>query len=189
VEALLAALVEAAAALVPPGAPLTAARRWQRPEVGGDTRIVELADGRLEVAVDPPPDAQVQTTEIFGPLLVLSRSADLDAALAWIRARPAPLAIYVFGADAAGAARLERETTSGALVFEDTVVQAACERLPFGGVGGSGFGRYHGEAGFLTFSNLRTVMRARRPRLADLLMRPWSERKLRLARRLLRGPA
>jgi coniferyl-aldehyde dehydrogenase len=113
------------------------------------------------------------------------RVADLDAALAWIRERPAPLAVYLFTRDRGAEARVLDGTRAGALVVNGTVLQAAIEALPFGGVGGSGFGRYHGRAGFETFSNMRAHVRASRFSLARLVEPPYGPGKRRLIERIL----
>jgi acyl-CoA reductase-like NAD-dependent aldehyde dehydrogenase len=93
--------------------------------------------------------------EAFGPILVIQPLVDILAAVEWIRERPAPLAIYLFGATRAEVAQVAAGTRSGALVTGRTVEYAAFPGLGFGGVGGSGYGRYHGHAGFLAFSSQR----------------------------------
>jgi len=145
---------------------------------------VEL--GPLRLVPDPPPDSPLLREEIFGLDLPLLGLPDLDGALAWIAERPAPLAIYYFGSDEHAWDRLRRETRSGALVRNATVLQGAMEALPFGGVGASGFGRYHGEAGFRTFSDLRAEVRFPRRYLARMLERPYGRRARALLERLLR---
>jgi acyl-CoA reductase-like NAD-dependent aldehyde dehydrogenase len=141
----------------------------------------------LSLAVEPGPDSPLLREEVFGPVLPLRRVGDLAAATAWIRARPAPLAVYLFTRDRRAEAEVLASTRAGALVVNGTVVQAAIEALPFGGVGASGFGRYHGRAGFDTFSNLRAHVRAAPFNLARLCDPPYGERKRRLIGRLLRG--
>jgi acyl-CoA reductase-like NAD-dependent aldehyde dehydrogenase len=140
----------------------------------------------LTFAVEPPPGSPLLHEEIFGPVLPLVRTDDLPEALAWIRARPAPLAVYLFTRDRRAEALALAATRAGALVVNGTVVQAAMESLPFGGVGASGFGRYHGRAGFDTFSNPRVHVRVARFSLARLTEPPYDARKRRLIDRLLR---
>ena len=82
----------------------------------------------------------------------------LDDAIAYVNARPRPLAAYFFGHDAAEQARVAEHTTSGALVVNDVMTHAMVEELPFGGVGPSGMGRYHGQHGFQTFSHPKAVL-------------------------------
>jgi acyl-CoA reductase-like NAD-dependent aldehyde dehydrogenase len=123
--------------------------------------------------------------EIFGPVLALEECAELEAALAWVRARPHPLAIYLFGATAQEEARVAAVTKSGAIVCGRGVEYAAIMALPFGGVGGSGFGRRNGEAGFREFSNLRARVRHGRWSLARLFDRPRSDFARKLIRQLV----
>ena len=141
----------------------------------------------LSLAIDPAPDSPLHAEEVFGPVLPLQHFDGLAAAIAWIRARPAPLAVYLFTRDRRAEAEILASTRAGALVVNGTVVQAAIEALPFGGVGASGFGRYHGRAGFDTFSNLRAYVRAAPFNLARLCDPPYGERKRQLIGRLLGG--
>jgi acyl-CoA reductase-like NAD-dependent aldehyde dehydrogenase len=124
--------------------------------------------------------------EIFGPILAMEECTGLDAALAWIRARPHPLAIYAFGATRAEEAAVATATKSGALLTGRALDYAAFPGLPFGGVGASGFGRRNGEAGFREFSNLRARVRHGGWSLARLLDRPRTAMAQRLARWLVR---
>jgi acyl-CoA reductase-like NAD-dependent aldehyde dehydrogenase len=100
---------------------------------------------------------RIMREEIFGPLLPLRTYATLDEALAYINARPRPLALYYFGRSRAAQRRVERDTVSGGICINDVVLQFAQEALPFGGVGESGMGAYHGRAGFETFSHRKAV--------------------------------
>ena len=120
------------------------------PDGAGRHRSLALAD---------PAGSALGEEEVFGPVLPVEALPDLDAAIAWIAARPAPLAIYLFGATRAEEARIAATTRSGALVSGRCIEHVAVPGLGFGGVGGSGFGRTHGEAGFLALSNLRARMR------------------------------
>lgn len=124
--------------------------------------------------------------EIFGPILALEECVDLEAALAWIRARPHPLAIYAFGATRAEEAAIACSTKSGALLTGRALDYAAFPGLAFGGVGASGFGRRNGEAGFREFSHLRARVRHGGWSLARLLDRPRDAMAQRLARWLIR---
>ena len=105
---------------------------------------------------------------------------DLADALELVRSMPSPLAVYLFTADRRIEARVLAATRAGALVVNGTILQAAIEALPFGGIGASGFGRYHGRAGFDTFSHQRVHVRAARRCLARLVEPPWNPRKRRL---------
>jgi coniferyl-aldehyde dehydrogenase len=105
---------------------------------------------------------QVMQDEIFGPLLPLVGYRDIDAAIAYVNARPRPLALYLFDDDATRVERVLARTVSGGVTVNDTLLHVAQESLPFGGVGSSGMGQYHGYEGFLTFSKLKPVFRQSR---------------------------
>jgi aldehyde dehydrogenase (NAD+) len=101
----------------------------------------------------------VMQDEIFGPILPVLEFASLDEALERLRAMPRPLALYVFSGDRAVQDRVLREVSSGGACINDTVSHLLNPRLPFGGVGDSGLGGYHGLHSFDTFSHLRGVVR------------------------------
>ncbi|MDE1146783.1 MAG: coniferyl aldehyde dehydrogenase [Azospirillaceae bacterium] len=123
------------------------------------------------VVLDPPDDITLSREEIFAPLLPIVPYDDVDQALAYIRARPRPLALYLFGRDRAVIDRALLTTAAGGVVVNDTLIHVAVEDLPFGGIGPSGMGRYHGRDGFDTFSHLKAVFDRKGPRL-DRLVRP-----------------
>lgn len=131
--------------------------------------------------IDPPADIAVSREEIFGPLLPIIPYDTLDAALEHIRKGEHPLAFYLFGRDRPLIAQCLKWVRSGMAVVNDTLVQGAIEDLPFGGVGASGMGAYHGQDGFDRFSHLRGVYERHVPRL-DRLARPpvttWHEKVL-----------
>ncbi|MEV5123276.1 aldehyde dehydrogenase family protein [Streptomyces decoyicus] len=110
------------------------------------------------VLADVGPDAPVMREEIFGPVLPIVPVPDLDAAIAFINGRDKPLALYAFTASDATKHRLLTETSSGALTFGLPVAHLTAPGLPFGGVGESGMGRYHGEYSFDTFSHTKAVL-------------------------------
>lgn len=107
------------------------------------------------------PDAPVMHEEIFGPILPIVRVPDLDAALAHIRAGDKPLALYAFTNDKTTRQRFIDETSSGAIGFNVAVVQLSAPELPFGGVGASGMGAYHGRRSVELFSHLKPVLTKR----------------------------
>ncbi|MBP1327141.1 aldehyde dehydrogenase (NAD+) [Leucobacter exalbidus] len=161
-----------------------------------------LADGRIvtggdydadarhispTVLADVDPEAAVMRDEIFGPILPLIAVDSLDAALAFVTARDKPLAAYVFSDDASVRRRWERETSSGALGLGAPVLHLSVTDLPFGGVGASGTGAYHGERSFLTFSHEKAVLtKPLRPdTLAATVMPPYTRAKSRLITRWL----
>lgn len=129
-------------------------------------------------------DDPLMQEELFGPLLPVLAVDDLDEAIQRINRRPKPLALYLFSGDRRQQRRLLAHTSSGGVGFNDVVLQAGVPELPFGGVGASGMGAYHGKAGFDTFSHRRSVLR--RPFRLDAPFRypPYAGR-LPLVRRLL----
>ncbi len=110
------------------------------------------------VLLDVTDDMQVMQEEIFGPILPLKTYTDLDQTLAWINARPKPLALYYFGTDRGRQNRVLARTSAGGVSINDTLLHALVEDLPFGGIGASGMGAYHGHDGFLTFSHRKPVV-------------------------------
>jgi aldehyde dehydrogenase (NAD+) len=104
------------------------------------------------------PDMAIMGEEIFGPILPILAYDSLDEALAFVRARPKPLALYVLGRDRRAARKVLDGTTSGSACANNLIIQIANSELPFGGVGMSGTGNYHGYYGFRTFSHERNVM-------------------------------
>ena len=104
------------------------------------------------------PEAEVMSEEIFGPILPVLAVDNVDEAVGFVNARPHPLALYVFTDDAPTAERIIERTKSGGVVVNHTMIHLGVPELPFGGVGASGFGAYHGEAGFGRFSHRRGVL-------------------------------
>ncbi|MBI3094421.1 MAG: coniferyl aldehyde dehydrogenase [Rhodocyclales bacterium] len=100
---------------------------------------------------------RVMQDEIFGPLLPILPYADLDAAIAYVNQHPRPLALYCFENHAGRRDRVLSETIAGGVTVNDTILHIAQENLPFGGVGPSGMGHYHGSEGFKTFSKQKAV--------------------------------
>lgn len=104
-------------------------------------------------------DMRVMQEEIFGPLLPLVAYTNVADAIAHVNARPRPLALYYFGNDPASRRAVLDNTTSGGIAFNETIAQYAQVDLPFGGVGDSGMGAYHGYEGFKTMSHAKSVFR------------------------------
>lgn len=124
--------------------------------------------------LDPPDDLVAHREEIFGPVLPILPYASLDGALARARRGAAPLALYLFTQDRAVARKVVETVPAGAVVVNDTLVHAAVETLPFGGIGASGQGAYHGRAGFDTFSHLKPVFRRGPVNPTGLLAPPYT---------------
>ena len=133
------------------------------------------------------PDMAVMQEEIFGPILPIETYTSLDDAIARINARPRPLAMYMFGGDRGARARVLERTTAGGVTIDDTLWHFCNEQLPFGGVGASGMGAYHGERGFLAFTHEKPVFAQPRIALTWLLQPPYGRRfeaVLKLLRRI-----
>ncbi len=121
-------------------------------------------------------DMRIMHEEIFGPLLALRTYRTLDDAIAYVNARARPLAVYYFGESAADVEAVLGRTVSGAACINDVMVQFAQEALPFGGVGASGMGAYHGRTGFETFARKKAVFEQAKSALSDLLEPPYGRR-------------
>jgi acyl-CoA reductase-like NAD-dependent aldehyde dehydrogenase len=124
--------------------------------------------------------------EIFGPILPIVAYRTLDEAIAYVNARPRPLALYVFDHDKGAVERVLAETISGGVSVNETIMHIAQEELPFGGVGASGMGEYHGRAGFVTFSKGKAVFYQSRLNALKMLRPPYGARFERLLRLLTR---
>ena len=111
--------------------------------------------------VNVPPEARILHEEIFGPILPIVTVADTSAAIAYVNNKPNPLALYWFGKDKKNMKRVLNETCSGGVTINDTLLHITIEDLPFGGVGASGMGSYHGKAGFNTFSHQKSILEVR----------------------------
>lgn len=110
------------------------------------------------VLVNVSPDSPAMQEEIFGPLLPVLEVSDVQEMIEFVNARPSPLGLYVFSEDRSVTERILSSTTSGGAVVNDCTLQPIIHDLPFGGVGNSGMGKYHGEWGFRAYSNARGVL-------------------------------
>jgi aldehyde dehydrogenase (NAD+) len=139
------------------------------------------------VLADVDRDSAVMREEIFGPILPVVRVAGLDDAIRFVAARDKPLALYVYTEDRAARRQWLRRTSSGGIVFDASIVHLAVPGLPFGGVGASGTGSYHGEHSVSVFSHRKAVLtKPLRPETLSLLMPPFTPIRAALLRRLLR---
>nr|CAD1836329.1 unnamed protein product [Ananas comosus var. bracteatus] len=134
------------------------------------------------ILLNPPLDAEIMTEEIFGPLLPIITLKKIEDSIEFVRARPKPLVIYAFTHNETLKKRIVEETSSGSVTFNDAIIQFLLDALPFGGIGQSGFGQYHGKYSFDLFSHRKSVVR--RSFLTEFSFRypPWDERKLQLLR-------
>jgi coniferyl-aldehyde dehydrogenase len=136
--------------------------------------------------IDPPKGLAVMREEIFGPLLPVVPYGDVKEAIDFVNAQPSPLALYWFDEDRARTALALKDTHAGGVCVNETLVHVAQEELPFGGVGPSGMGHYHGRWGFDTFSKLTPVFRQSRLNGMNIFMPPYkplSRTMLRLMKR------
>jgi coniferyl-aldehyde dehydrogenase len=131
--------------------------------------------------IDPPADCAAMRDEIFGPALPLVPYDDLQDAMAFVNARPHPLALYWFDRDTARVERALQTLPAGGVTVNDTLLHITQESLPFGGVGASGMGAYHGQWGFDALSQLKPVFRQSRFNGMALFLPPYRP----LMRRLL----
>ncbi|HET9484097.1 MAG TPA: aldehyde dehydrogenase family protein, partial [Xanthomonadales bacterium] len=143
-------------------------------------RVVELAPGDAArrafaptAVLDAPDDALVMQEEIFGPILPVVACESVDAAIDYVNARPRPLALYHFDHDKARTQHVLDRTIAGGVTVNDTMVHFAQAELPFGGVGPSGVGAYHGYEGFRTFSKAKPVMYQARFPGSDFIRPPY----------------
>jgi coniferyl-aldehyde dehydrogenase len=131
-------------------------------------RVVEINPGHETLAagtrkllptlvIEPPDELAVMREEIFGPVLPIRTYRGLDQAIDYVNNHPRPLALYYFGTDTGKRDEVLRKTISGGAAINTTLFHFAAENLPFGGIGASGIGAYHGEFGFQTFSHRKGV--------------------------------
>jgi coniferyl-aldehyde dehydrogenase len=109
------------------------------------------------VVIDPPLDGRLMREEIFGPVLAVIGTGGTDEAIDFVNVRPRPLALYAYTKDKSTERKILDRTISGGVTINGTLLHCGQDDLPFGGVGPSGMGAYHGREGFLTFSHARAV--------------------------------
>jgi aldehyde dehydrogenase (NAD+) len=124
--------------------------------IGGQTDATERYIAPT-VLVDVSPDSPIMQEEVFGPILPVLEIDSVESVIEWINSRPEPLGLYVFAEDANVAERILSATESGDAVINDCTIHPLIPELPFGGVGNSGMGKYHGKWGFEAFTNARGV--------------------------------
>ena len=149
-------------------------------------RVMPLFDGETfdaatrkitpQLVLDAPNDIELMTREIFGPILPIIAYTELSQVVDDINARPRPLAFYPFTHDEKQLDYLLKYIISGGVSVNDTLLHVVQTDMPFGGVGASGMGHYHGYEGFLTFSKLRPVFHQARWSAVALLAPPYGKR-------------
>jgi aldehyde dehydrogenase (NAD+) len=149
---------------------------------GSDAATISI---QPTVVVDPDPAETLMTDEIFGPILPIMTVQSLDDAIGFVNSRPKPLAAYLFTKTKSIRERVIREVPAGGMVINHLLFQFSTNKLPFGGVGPSGTGAYHGKFGFEQFSHKKAVMtKTTRPDLGSIIYPPYTEKAFKLARRL-----
>ena len=128
----------------------------------------------------------LMSQEIFGPILPVLRYKDLNEVIQYIQGQDKPLALYVFGHNQKQIDKILSQTSSGAAVINNLVVHLVNPYAPFGGVGGSGQGSYHGEFGFKAFSHERTVMKQSSIGITHWLYPPYTSWKFKVGMWFLR---
>ena len=152
--------------------------------IGGSSDAEKLC---LEptVVVNPDPAEPLMTDEIFGPILPIIKVRSLDEAIRFVNARPKPLSAYLFTKARAVRERVIREVPAGGMLVNHLAMQVGTAKLPFGGVGTSGMGAYHGRFGFEEFSHRKSVMtKPTRPDVTKMIYPPYTEKAWNLARKL-----
>jgi aldehyde dehydrogenase (NAD+) len=151
---------------------------------GGDVRAEEKYV-EPTVVVDPDPESPLMQDEIFGPILPIITVESVDDAVAFVNERDKPLALYVFSQSDATAQHVIEHTSSGGVCVNHTLMHITPPSLPFGGVGPSGMGAYHGRSGFDVFTHFKSVLK--KPARPDpkILYPPYSSLKAKLIRTAL----
>jgi len=165
---------------------------------GKGARVIEINPARENLAAQPgrklaptlllgaTDEMTAMQEEIFGPILPVKTYRDLDEAIGYINGKPRPLALYYFGADPSRQSEVLNRTTAGGVTINDTLLHYLQEDLPFGGVGASGMGAYHGHDGFRRFSHQKAVVRQSRLNGSGLIKPPYCKFIERLIAMLLR---
>ncbi len=138
------------------------------------------------LVLEPDDKMAIMTEEIFGPLLPIKSYDQIDEAIDYVNDRDRPLAIYYFGNDNAEQERVLSRTTSGGVTINDVIMHVSMEDLPFGGVGHSGMGSYHGREGFKTFSHARAVLKQSRIDVGAMMRPPYGDKIRNMVKRQIK---
>lgn len=158
-------------------------------EQGADVRVINPANEDfsqqqgtnkipMTLVINPSDAMQVMQHEIFGPVVAIKTYKQVQEAMDYINANPHPLALYYFGTDKAEQTHVLHNTTSGNVTVNDVVAHAGVEDIPFGGIGPSGMGNYHGFDGFKTFSHAKGVFYQSKPNMMKFsgMIPPYGEK-------------
>lgn len=151
---------------------------------GGETNEADLYIAPT-ILDDVSPDDAVMQEEIFGPIFPILQFEKLDEVIRFITSRPKPLALYYFGKDKRRQNEIIKKTTSGGMCINDVIMHVVNNHLPFGGVGNSGMGRYHGKYSFQCFSNMKSAVK--QANFFDIPLRyaPFTEKKFKWIKKLM----
>lgn len=158
---------------------------------GGEELLPRKVDAETRVMApmvirEPEPTSQVMQEEIFGPLIPVLEVASIDDAISFIKARPRPLALYLFTSSDDTERKVLTRTHAGSVCINHVLYQAVVTSLPFGGIGPSGMGAYHGKAGFDTFSHAKPVLKRPTKMDASFAYPPYPEKVQKLLKTLTR---
>lgn len=128
------------------------------------------------IVINPTDDMKVMQDEIFGPILPIKSYTQTSDAVAYINSRPRPLGLYYFGEDSGERDMVLNNTTSGGVTVNDVIFHVAQEELPFGGVGPSGMGAYHGHDGFLEFSHKKAIYTQTGNEILAMMRPPYGDK-------------
>ena len=128
------------------------------------------------LVLEPDDKMAVMNEEIFGPILPIKTYREIDEVIDYVNDRDRPLGLYYFGRDKGEQERVLSRTTSGGVTINDVIMHVSMEDLPFGGVGPSGMGSYHGREGFETFSHARGVFTQTKINVGAMMRPPYGER-------------
>ena len=128
----------------------------------------------LTLVLNASNDMRVLNEEIFGPILPILPYDNIEEALSYINAKPRPLALYYFDWDKKRASTILNKTHSGGVCINDTLSHAMADDIPFGGIGPSGMGHYHGKEGFINFSKAKGVVQKGKINAAEFVAPPWN---------------
>lgn len=128
-------------------------------KIGDDEDVANTRKIAPHLIINPDDNLKIMQDEIFGPLLPIRTYKNIDEAIEFVNSRPRPLALYYFDNDKGTQDRILNQTISGGVTINDVILHIAMEELPFGGVGASGIGAYHGKRGFLEFSHQKAIFK------------------------------
>jgi coniferyl-aldehyde dehydrogenase len=145
-------------------------------ELGGKGEPLEGSERKVvpTLVIEPGDELALMHEEIFGPVLPIKTYSRIDEAIAYVNRHPRPLALYYFGANERERNEVLERTISGGVCVNETLLHSLVEELPFGGIGASGMGAYHGESGFRTFSHQKGVFQQSRFSLLWTLRPPFT---------------